>query len=98
MEAVPPDKGSDIEIFTDGIHFDPVEQECVFAEYYATFPDCPEPYGDRKIPEKVHINPLRSIAEEIPSIGLRQVPWCDNAKDQYLICSAPGPVQQNQTG
>ena len=80
MEAVPPDKGSYIEIFTDGLSFDSVEQECIFAKHHTTFPDYPEPYGYRKIAKKVHIDLLRSITEEIPSAGLRQIPWCDNAE------------------
>jgi hypothetical protein len=80
METVPPDKGSDIDIFTDGLRFDPVEKECVFAKHHAAFPDYPEPYDDREIPEKVHIDLLRSIAEEIPSVGLRQVPCGNNAE------------------
>ena len=80
MEAVPPDKGCYIEIFTDGLCFDPVEQECIFAKYHATFPDYPEPYGYREIAKKVHIDPLRSITQEIPSVGLRYIPWCDNAE------------------
>jgi hypothetical protein len=80
MEAVPPDKGCYIEIFTDGLCFDAVEQECIFAKHHATFPDYPEPYGYREIAKKVHINLFRSIAEEIPSAGLRQILWCDNAE------------------
>ena len=80
MEAMLPYKRSYIEIFTDGLCFNPVEQEGIFAKHYATFPDCPEPYGYREIPKKVHIDPLRSIAEEIPSVGLRQVSSCDNAE------------------
>lgn len=71
MEAVPPDKGSYIEIFTDGLCFDPVEEECIFAKHHATFPDYPESDGYREIIKKVYIDVFRSITKEIPSVGLR---------------------------
>ena len=95
MEAVPPDKGCHIKIFTDGIHFDPVEQERVFAEQHPAFPDCPEPYGDREIPEQVQVDPTRPVAEKIPSAGLRQVPGRDHA--EINIRDAPRLAPCNRT-